>query len=76
MDASDRLIDLRPAMVETRLRLKKQLEACESGAFQLFWVKDGKRVDATQDQIEVLKRIIAEYDGLIDHVGSIDAPRP
>jgi hypothetical protein len=66
MISPSQLVDLHRAMLDHREWLDKQLTACQSGKFKLFAIENGRQVDTTPDQILQLKRMIAEYDRLLD----------
>jgi hypothetical protein len=76
--ADDRQLDLMKHLREQCAKLKEQLRACESGKFKLYRVDDeGVRVDFMPAYIALIRRIIVDYDALIEHFkGSPDGPRP
>jgi hypothetical protein len=62
-------------MWNSRERLKEQLRACESGKFHLYSksTSTGEKIDLMPEHIATIRRIIGEYDELIDTYGAPEA---
>ena len=69
MTNSAQSVDLRHFVASHRSWLKSLLTTCESGAFKLFSVEDGRQIDITPNHIERLKLAIAEHDQILTGLG-------
>jgi hypothetical protein len=67
------LIDLREAIKSTCAKLEEQVWSCQMGKLKVVRVNDGIMVDATPEHIKEIKRQIAEYDRVLDHLAAPNA---